>query len=262
MGLGDDIMFLGEAESLYKKIGKKITPVYGSGWSALFENVEFLTKTGGVTLNARDSKQKSDYHVDYYVKNKRQTILGEKLEFFNYKPKRFAVRLTNEEKNSAKEIVKDLGEFMVINPDYKSAFFTSNKDWGFEKYQKVVDEISKYINVVRIKPGGKYTEPDLKNAINISCPDLRQQIAIWSLAKFGLSYDGLMVHVLSGFNIPVVNIMGGLVSPDVMSYPNNINLYYEHHMTPCGSTFDCAHCYQANQYITVDKVLEACQKFL
>ena len=39
MGLGDDLLFLGEAEQLHKKTGRKIRPLYGSGWSPLFENV-------------------------------------------------------------------------------------------------------------------------------------------------------------------------------------------------------------------------------
>ena len=38
MGLGDDIMFLGEAEDIYKKTGKKIKPLYGNGLNSLYDN--------------------------------------------------------------------------------------------------------------------------------------------------------------------------------------------------------------------------------
>ena len=57
-------------------------------------------------------------------------------------------------------------------------------------------------------PGGKYTEPKLKNAINIESQNIKNSIAIMSKASFGVTYEGLVTHILSGFNIPVVNIQG------------------------------------------------------
>ena len=34
MGLGDDLLFLGEAERIHKQTGKKIQPMYGyTGWN-------------------------------------------------------------------------------------------------------------------------------------------------------------------------------------------------------------------------------------
>ena len=73
MGIGDDLLFLGEAEALHKITNKKIQPLYGRGWSPLFDNVEFLTKNkteDSVTLNTRDTKSPSDYHVNYYEDKK------------------------------------------------------------------------------------------------------------------------------------------------------------------------------------------------
>lgn len=262
MGLGDDVMFLGEASHLHKQIGKKITPVYGKGWSPLFENIDFLSESGGVTLNARDTNQKSDYHVNYYVQSKSNTLVGTRLNFMPYSPKRFAIPLTQEEEEYADETLKGISKFAVVNPDYKSSFFSNNKNWGFKKYQRVVDELAKDITIVRVNPGGEYKEPGLKNAINIYCPDIRKQIALWKRAKFGLTFDGLMVHVLSGYKIPVVNIMGGLLTSYIISYPGNINLEYRHPASPCGATFDCPHCKDANQAITVEQVYQACQKLL
>ena len=78
----------------------------------------------------------------------------------------------------------------------------------------------------------------------------------------GLTYDGFVTHVLSGFNIPVVNIQGGFVDEKTMSYDGNINLYYDHFESPCGNTFPCKHCDEANEYITVDMVIDACKKLL
>lgn len=264
MGLGDDLLFLGEAEDLYKRTGKKITPIYGNGWSSLFNNVEFLTEKGGITLNARDTPGPSDYKVNYYVRTKEDTLLGQRLDFRHYKPKRFKVRVTEDELKYANKIKSDynLNKFMIINPDYKSTFFSKNKNWGFKKYQEVANALKDDVTLVRLKPGGKYTEPYLENVINIDSPNLRNSIAIASMAHCGLSYDGLMVHILSGFSIPVVNIQGGLVDETIMKYEGNINLSYPHPKTPCGSTYDCQHCADANNSITVEQVIEACRKLL
>lgn len=264
MGLGDDLLFLGKAEEIYKQTGKKITPLYGKGWSPLFENVEFLTKRGGLTVNARDTNKKSDVHVDYYEEKKETTNKGKRIKWRKFTPTPFRVRLTEKEIHSAKSILnnENLEKFCIVNPDYKSSFFAHNKNWGFEKYQQLTNELSKVIKVVRILPGGDYTEPSLENAMNIKCENIRVSIAIMSMSSFGVSYDGLLQHVFAGFEIPCVVIQGGLVDQSVISYKTNIHHTYEHPLTPCGSMYDCSHCEEANKAITVEHILHSCMRLI
>lgn len=266
MGMGDDLIFLGKAEEQYKKTGKKIVPLYHAGWSHLYDN-EFITKhkdVNSLTMNARDTNQPSDIHVDYYTKEVKQTILGNQMVWRPFKPSRYKVRLTQKEIDWADNIIEKhmLDNFMIINPDYKSTFFSKNKDWGFKKYQEVAEALFSKILMVRIQPGGKYKEPHLDRALNIPSENIRNSIALMSKAKFGLTYHGFVTHILSGFGIPVVDIQGGIVDPTIMNYEGNINLCYKHFQTPCGSTFPCKHCDEANEYITVDMVIEACKKLL
>ena len=177
----------------------------------------------------------------------------------SFTPSRYAVRLTQTEIDTSTNET----DFIIINPDYKSTFFSKNKNWGFEKYQQLTNILYEDgHNIIRLKPGGNYNEPDLKNATNIYSDNLKKSIAIMSKAKLGITYDGLVTHVLSGFNIPVVNIQGGFVDEKTMSYDNNINIGYQHPKTPCGATYPCTHCDEANEYITVDMVYEACKKLL
>lgn len=265
MGIGDDLLFLGEAEALYKKTGKKIVPVYGNGWSPLFKNVEFLSKekkNNCITLNARDTDSPSDYHVDYYTRKKVKTMFGDQLIFRPYTPKPFHIRFTDEELAAADKILLDYGitEFCAINPDFKKSFFGNNKNWGFDKYQSLTDRLANKLQVVRIKPGGDYKEKDLINAINISSEDIRISFAILRKAKFGISYDGFFIHAMSGMNIPCVAILGGFSSSNMIHYEGNIEIEYSHPESPCGRTFDCDHCREANKAITVDQVEEACDK--
>ena len=262
MGLGDDIVFLGKAEEVYKETGKKIVPLYHAGWNTLYDNVEFITEIkdeNSLTMNARDTNEPSDIHIDYYTNGREQTILGERMVWRSFTPSRYAVRLTQTEIDTSTNET----DFIIINPDYKSTFFSKNKNWGFEKYQQLTNILYEDgHNIIRLKPGGNYNEPDLKNATNIYSDNLKKSIAIMSKAKLGITYDGLVTHVLSGFNIPVVNIQGGFVDEKTMSYDNNINIGYQHPKTPCGATYPCTHCDEANEYITVDMVYEACKKLL
>ena len=261
MGIGDDLIFLAKAEEQYKETGKKIVPLYHAGWNTLYDNVEFITKTkdeNSLTMNARDTCAPSDIHIDYYTKGREQTILGERMIWRPFKPSRYKVRLTKTEIDTS-----TFTDFILINPDYKSTFFSKNKNWGFAKYQELTNRLVEDGHfIVRIKPGGKYTEPDLENAANIYSDDLKRSIAIMSRAKLGITYDGFVTHALSGFHIPVVNIQGGFVDEKTMSYDGNINIGYQHPKTPCGATYSCTHCDEANEYITVDMVYEACKKLL
>jgi len=260
MGMGDDLLFLGKAEEIYKRTGKKIKPKYGTGWSILFDNVEFLSDDG-VTVNARDNDGPVDYHVDYYEDRKE----NQRIIFKPFVPTPFKVRLSDQEISYAKDVINNykLDKFCIVNPDYKSTFFSHNKNWGFEKYQQLTNRLSEDIQVVRIMPGNNlYNEPHLENAINITEKNIRNSISIMSFSHFGVSYDGLLQHVFGGFNIPAVIIQGGLVNREIMSY--NMHLYhtYDHPDTPCGSMTECSHCKEANESITVDDVYASCLKLL
>jgi ADP-heptose:LPS heptosyltransferase len=268
MGWGDDLIFLGKAEEIHKKTGKKIIPIYGSGWSPMFDNVEFITSEKTVDslyVNARDTNALSDVHVDYYGIRKEKTILGQKIIFRNFKPTPFRLRLTQKEQDEADNIISTygIGNFCIVNPDYKSTFFSSNKNWGFKKYQELANRLSKHIECVRLKPTDKkYREPELKNSVNIETQNVRVAAAIMEKSQFGITYDGLLQHIFAGFKIPCVVIQGGLVDTNVMSYDTNIHHTYKHHMTPCGSMYDCAHCKEANDSITVDEIFESCMKVM
>jgi ADP-heptose:LPS heptosyltransferase len=264
MGLGDDIMFLGEAEKIHKKTGMKVRPVGGTGWSILFEQVDFITQEDGIdviSVNRRDGVSGSQSPVKYYIEN--QT--SNKVTFRNYKPKPFNLKFSNKEKNAAKQLLDAYNiqkKWVVINPDYKNSFFNENKNWGFDKFQELTNKLSEHIQVVRFLPGTNFQEPLLENAVNIETPDIRLNLACLQSSTLGVSFDGLYIHVMSGMNIPCVNIMGGLLHPNIMSYEGNINLYYKHPNTPCGMKVLCEHCKEGNASITVDQVYEACMLLL
>lgn len=271
MGLGDDLLFLGEAEKLHKKTGKKIQMKYGyTGWNEwnglMFNNVDFLTKDGttdSVSLNASDTSKKTDYHVDYYVKS----VVGRAIKMQHYKPKNFKLRFSEEQIEEANKYIEKYNipdTFCAINPDYKTKAFGKNKDWGFEKFQEITNRLVPDIPVVRISPGAEnnYSSTPLQNAIDFSVTNYMTSFAILSKAKFGISFMGFFVHVFGGFKIPCVTIHGGLSHENIMNYEGNINFSYDHPDTPCGRMSYCQHCSDGNKYITTDMVYNACKKLI
>ena len=121
----------------------------------------------------------------------------------------------------------EIEDYKLINPDYKDSFYSSNKNWGFNKYQELTTMLSKDYHVVRIQPGGKYKEPPLKDATNIKSEDVRKSVAIMSLASGAVGYDGLMNHVTAGFKIPMVVICGGLVDESIVGYETSEYIKYD-----------------------------------
>ena len=271
MGLGDDLLFLGEAERIHNRTSKKIQLMYGiTGWNdwngLMFNNVDFLTKNptpDSVSLNGADTLAKTDYHVNYYS----ESSLGQAIRMRHYKPKNFKLRFSTEQIERANELIAKYNipdTFCAINPDYKTKAFGKNKDWGFQKFQKITNRLIPDIPVVRISPGieNNYNSKPLKNAIDFSVTDYMTSFAILSKAKFGVSFMGFFVHAFGGFRIPCVTIHGGLSHESIMDYEGNINFSYDHPDTPCGRMFPCKHCTEGNKSITVDMIYDACKKLI
>lgn len=262
MGMGDDMFFLGEAEKIYLETGQHIRPV-GSGNSPFFKNVEFLSDAGK-TLNTRDTTPNTtDYRVQYMCAEERQTILGKKMVWRPYKIKPFRIRFTKEELEIADKLLEEHNVpkvFAALNPDYKKTFFSKNKNWGFAKYQELTNRLD--IPCVRIMPNGIYKEPLLEGAINIVCEDIRVSFAVLRKAKFGVGYIGLFIHALGGMEIPCVVLQGGIANTTIGEYPGHINIEYDHPESPCGNTYDCQHCADANEWMTVDMVYNACERLI
>jgi hypothetical protein len=262
MGMGDDMFFLGEAEKIFKETGQLVRPV-GSGKSPLFNNVEFLSDSG-VTVNTRDTTpEKTDYKIQYMCSEEKMTILGKKMVWRPYKIKPFHIRFTEKELETADKILEDHNvpkEFAAINPDFKKTFFGLNKNWGIKKYQELVDRLD--LPCVRIMPKGIYKEPLIKGAINIESTDVRVSFAMLRNAKFGVGYIGMFIHALGGMGIPCVVLQGGIANTTIGEYPGHINIEYDHPESPCGNTYDCSHCADANEWMTVDMIFNACRKLL
>lgn len=274
MGLGDDMMFLGEAEKIHKETGKKIYPVDGNSRSPMMENVEFLTwwqsdeSEPYVKVNARQNpSEEVDYNIPYYVNQKIYDGYGDKFEWNEeYKPVPFKLRFSAEEEHQAdvweKQMPVPFSECIVVNPDVKNSFFKGNKDWGFHKWEGLTDRLYNMgYRILRFKPPGKgYDEPFLQNALNITDVPLRVALCCKSRVKMGVTFDGLLSHFWAGAQVPCIRIVGDFMSTKTLHYDNNISIGLDEN--PTGALYPSRHCKEANQKISVDMVFDKCIEML
>ena len=141
-------------------------------------------------------------------------------------------------------------DFVYIEPNVKGSF-GGNKDWGFDRWQKVVDSLPeiKWIQGA----GGR-----LKRVDQIDTKSFRDACALLSRASLFVGTDGGLHHAAAALGIPAVVVWGGLIGPETLGYDTHTNLCKATHF--CGSQTSCHHCRVALELITPAMVIEAIEK--
>jgi len=275
MGLGDDLMFLGEAEKIFKDTGKKIFPVMPRSngsvrplpdhkWSPMYNNVEFITKDSRedcYSLSIKPSNGRYNHYMEELADDEKGR--GKFIKYKKYNPIPFKLRFTKEEHQLIKDqiIYNNLHRFIIINPDFKKDVFKNNKNWGWHKWSELSERLSKLnFKIARIKP--TVDLEDLPYAQNIHINNVRVAFGVISKAKLFVSYEGGLMHAMGGFKVPGVILYGGLTDINSMKYDNNTEIVYDHPETPCGRQFECDHCKIANSWMTVKRVYDTIESKL
>jgi ADP-heptose:LPS heptosyltransferase len=177
-----------------------------------------------------DLSNYKNIHLAEYHSNNIKLVLN----FINYK---------NEFFFSADEIIrfdKDLNlpkRFSVIQPVGKTSF-TPNKEWGFFKFQEVVNKL-KNITWVQL---GTQDQKELSNIRKFySNLNLRQLAYVIYRSDFMLCLEGLYNHLGNCFNKKTFLILSGFVSEKNIKYSNNILIKKFDHLEcyPCYRLHDC-----------------------
>jgi ADP-heptose:LPS heptosyltransferase len=257
MGLGGHLTWTAVARELVHKSqvnGLKILPVEASGnniiniiQSEVFSNNPYFTTDTAyepkfvLPMNLPETNyckqdlphrvvQRGDKHIieqicEYY------DILEPELrcEFF----------LLNEEKQKAREILKKVDKnFIVIEPHSKTNY-TPNRSYSFEKWQKIVNELSELRTVIQIGAKGSKI---LDNVIDFTgIVTFREATEIIEHSDLFLSTEGGMAHGATTTSTKSIIIFTGYQSEKMVAYPQNININISSH-GPCGLKIPCEQC--------------------
>lgn len=259
MGFGDDLMLAGEARRLRESYGPnapKIAALRRPGqyrWSPVWDhNPDFARlhslhdPPAELTLTL-DPDSGRRYRASETRQRRVWTQIG---------PVGAEIELTEGEKGWAAKNIR--GYDIVIEPNVK-ALAPPNKDWGFERWQKLVD-LAPEMPWVQLGAGATGGRP-LRGVRQVECPSFRHAAAALGFALALVTPEGGLHHAAAAVRLRrVVVIYGGYISPVQTGYPGQVGIFTGGE--PCGWRTPCQHCAAAMAAIAPERVLAELQGLL
>jgi hypothetical protein len=249
VGFGDELLLSGIVKKAYEARKRPIAlGRYGKNyfndedpdrilWTEIFDNNPKIDRNPGLGAVWIDGVKGNRPYIDYYNTEPGKTV------YKPFRPEPGEIFFTEEELAR----YADLSGFVYIEPNVKGSF-GGNKDWGFEKWQEVVERLPYEF----IQGRGR----QLEGVRQIDTISFRDACALLSRSALFLGTDGGMHHAAAALGIPAVVVWGGLVGPEILGYDSHINLRGEG-VRSCGSNSPCQHCRDAMAKVSVEMVVEA-----
>jgi len=262
MGFGDEIMATAEAKALKLKYpNAKI--VIGDGkkeyWSPIFNNNPNINRLSDASdtseivwlKNHIGSRPYIDYSksdMDIQMHYKKYSVSPGEL-YFDAADLEIAHAFINELDTGNKPIA-------FIEPNVE---FGQPKDWGFEKWQSLVDCLKDKIFFIQPVYKNAFV---LKDTTTFHSKNFLQGCALLSKADIFIGPEGGLHHAAGAIGIKGVVIFGGRIHPDMMGYDIHSNIYVDLPESPCGMIQNCNHCKESMERISVDNVISEVERFL
>lgn len=257
MGIGDNLMATGIARGAAAR-GKRIA--FGDGNRIIWDknSAEIFSGNGNIAPPGNEIARDIEW-VPYYKGHRIYNRQGDGRWIWNgeFRPVPGEIFLTVSERRAARRAGSG---FVVIEPNVERwKTVAPNKDWGFERYQRVADRLrAKGFRVVQYRYGVE--RPLLKFADVIMTRSFRDAYAMLAHAALYIGPEGGLHHAAAAVGIPAVVLFGGFIPPLVTGYPSHTNLTGG--AEACGSFGPCDHCRAAMAAISEDEVEAAAMRHL
>ena len=268
MGVGDALMATGEVRYLRERNPKAkfiIGDEKRSYWNEVFDNNPYIIRASEI-----ENYEKVVW-IKNYEGNRPYRNYGKHLPKDNYnwkksfKPKKGEFFFSKAEIGFAKQVIsaikKKIGQrkIIFIEPHVKKRLGSENRDWGFEKWQKIVFELNSLFDFIQITYGDR---KPIKGCININDVNFRTSAAILSMCDLFIGPEGGMHHAAAATGRVGIVIFGGHISPSITGYNFHRNLYVKHTMSPCGNKLICQHCKHCLNKIKTEEVISEVKKII
>jgi hypothetical protein len=260
MGYGDEIMATAEAREM-KRADPSAKIVVGDGereiWHAIFAGNPNVSRLADVRPGDRIAWLRNHYGCRPYLDYARTTATR---QFFRpYRARRGELFFSAAERDHARALLADLrkrGTLLVsIEPNVA---YGPNKDWGFDRWQRVADALG--ANATLVQPS--YGKPILRGVEAIESTSFRSFAAILAECDLHLGPEGGLHHAAAAVGCPAVVVFGGRIHPDITGYSFHANLYRDEPGSRCGMIAPCAHCRRCLDSIAVGELLAAARSLL
>lgn len=254
MGIGDDIIWLGEAWHRYQTGGIKSRPTrdgrphtFKQAWA----NCDYVDMQQGLPLEERTQG------VRPYAAS----------TDYRCRPARFV--LSTEEQLQA-DVFYGNEPYWLICADVKPQTHYRNKDWGWSNWVRLVGLIKQHRpqqRLVRLHPPTSVIQ--IAYVENITTESVRDMIALSSRASLVITTEGAWHHIAAAHGIPAVVLYGHCTSPDPSpehnhsgtGYPGQCNI-----VDATGPCYDrqgtCTVCPEVWRQITPELVLERTEQYV
>lgn len=175
--------------------------------------------------------------------------------FRDYRPQPGEIYLTDEERRP----YRYLDGMVLIEPHIKAGC-KPTKDWGWNRWQKVVQLLPR---VPWVQIGMPNTKP-LQGVKFIATPTVRAAAAVMSFMRAAVLPEGGLHHCAAALKVPAVVVFGGYIAPRVTGYELHRNLFMPRSDADlgCGRREFCVHCRDALGAITPRQVADELAQIL
>jgi len=257
MGLGGYLAWTAVGREIYNREGEKnlkVLPCEANGnqitkviKSEVFENNSIFnheepnSKIFYLQLNnqmanycKQDTPQKAYHRYDKH-------IIEQMCEYYGIdNPKlRCELFFSDEQRKKVSKLTKQLNkDFIVIEPHSKMSY-TPNRAYPLEKWQSVINKISKHIQVVQVGQEGNQV---LSGVVDFTGKTSFKEAALLiGKSRLFVSTEGGLVHAATAVDTKSVVVMTGYQDMRMVAYPQNININIANH-GPCGLKIPCKLC--------------------
>ena len=260
MGFGDEIMATAEARELKCNHPDAAVVVGHPGcefWSEIFANNPNITRLAEVP-SGQDIVWLRNYFGNRPYLNYAHANAEERQLFRAYRARRGDLYFDDQERAfAAAATTRTMGDALPIISVEPHVDFGPNKDWGFARWQEVVD---------RFAGRARFLQPDygkrLLEGIEPVRGSFRQYAAALARCSLHVGPEGGLHHAAAAVRTPAVVVFGGRISPAITGYDDHENLFADIDGSPCGMIAACQHCRTALTSISVEDVAAAMRRLL
>jgi len=257
MGAGDDIVATGMARGASSR-GKRIA--FGDGQRIIWGPFSKMVFANNPNVLPPGSEKAADAEWIRYYKGHRVYNRQENNRWvwnMDFRVTPGEIFFSDVERQLTESI--DDG-FVLVEPNVprkKGAY--PNKQWSFDRFQSLVDDLVKDIRVVQLIHEGSHQR--LFGADFIETRTFRQAVGVLSRANLFIGSEGGMHHAAAAVGTHSVVMFGGWIPPSSMGYDGHVNMTGGE-TEFCGSLEACDHCRRAMDRISVEEVTVAARRII
>ena len=252
MGLGDEIMATGQARVAQRTDPRPVAVLDKHGrprWHPVWEGNPRIARPAAVAHGLDVQTVVSGAGCRPYVAR----YTEERWFYTDWRAPRGEIYLSDGERAFGRH-----GAGAIVVEPHTKAKASPNKQWPWERWQRVVD-LRPDLPWLQLGPPG--TRP-LNGVRFLATPDFRHACAALSWARAAVLPEGGLHHAAAAFRLPAVVIFGGMIAPRNTGYPGHINVYRPHDGSPCGMRVPCRGCRDSLASIAPEEVVDELEGLL